>query len=106
MISYNSNIYRFFMIFWLISVLLIIIGSLWGKITFGYGLGDFIYLFPTIAVLLIFGIIYITDMFKNILTPSNRTYMLVLCALVLTAILLKITIFRGPEYSWNGQFFY
>ncbi len=74
--------------------------SILGRIRFGYGLGDIIY-YPFIYLGNILSIINIFY-FRN--KQSNGTYISFSClAIFFTLIFLQMTIWRGPEYSWNGD---
>ena len=105
MLDTNGKFYHIFMLFWFISITLIVLGSFMGKLRFGYGLGDLLYVLLTIGILLVFGGVYLYDRFKglNLLDSPIHTYVIIFCTLVLVFLILKITILRGPESSWDGR---
>ncbi|MCH2231835.1 MAG: hypothetical protein MK105_15985 [Crocinitomicaceae bacterium] len=82
----------------LFSILTIL--SVMGRIRFGHGLGDMIY-HPLIYLGILLSLINFA-IFRN--KQSNVVY---LSTAILTSffvlIFLKMTLWRGPEYSWNGD---
>lgn len=74
-----------------------------GVVTFGHGLGDIFFLLALIVWLLITIIYWV----KRRILPSRKAVAVVVLMAVLTIVLstLKMTVFRGPEYPWNGQLF-
>ena len=82
----------------LFSILTII--SLMGRIRFGHGLGDMIY-HPFIYLGVLLSLINFTLFRKK---QSNVVYLsTTLLTSFFVLIFLKMTIWRGPEYSWNGD---
>ena len=79
----------------------IIILLVLGKITFGHGLGDVFYLFYLLLLMLINAIMVVLIRKKpeyiNVITAIN--------IIVFIYYILKLSILRGVENSWNGSFF-
>lgn len=81
---------------------LIIFSSLYGKLTFGYGLADLYY----IGLFIFF---FLSTIILSILVRKNGLYRVAIVIAMLVLILitvLQLTIYRGPEYNWNGSLFY
>lgn len=71
-----------------------------GKLTFGHGIGDIVYLILLVLLLLVFGYF----IYRN--EKLNRPIILIVFMLVSVLLIgLKITIWRGSEYPWNGELF-
>lgn len=88
---------------------LIIIGSWTGKIRFGLGMGDLVY----VGIMVLFSLIVLVYYIYNILSKglkyklsiSNVTVLtLYLCFLFF--IILQMTWFRGAESKWDGKIFF
>lgn len=74
--------------------------SVLGRIRFGHGLGDIIY-HPLIYLGIILSVINFTYFRKKQSQGAYITSSLLATFFIL--IFLKMTIWRGPEYSWNGD---
>ena len=75
------------------------------NITFGKGLGDIIYLIVLVVVSIILSVAFFKIKKKY---TENIFALLLLCIIMLLTIiffLLKLTIWRGAEYIWNGNIF-
>ena len=107
-IKITKGFYHTFMAFWFLFLILIALGNWTGKLRFGLGLGDFFYQILIISVLIIVGMFYIYNLNKSsLLIVSNyRFYLILGCLLYLIFIILKLTILRGPESSWDGRIFF
>lgn len=73
-----------------------------GKITFGYGLGDFVHWIIYIISFVLFFIL--SRLFKA--KEAYIKLILSLWILTLISFVLLVTVFRGAEYPWNGNLFY
>ena len=93
------------MVFWFLSLVIIEIGDWTDKFRFGLGLGDMIYSAIIIIALLIGGIYYLTDFYKSPspLLSKHNLIVLALCFVFLVFIVLKMTLLRGGESSWDGR---
>ena len=80
----------------------IIIGNLLGYITFGYGIGDWLYVILTALILIAISVGFIINRQKN-----NTAFIVLEIGMIVLMIflILKITILRGSEYKWNGHLF-
>jgi len=93
--------------YWIFIAWVIIFALLFvaGFITFGHGLGDIAYVLVVVVVF----ILMLLLRYKILKERQNliMEYVL-LCAMVLfvSYIMLNLTLLRGPEYVWNGSFFY
>jgi len=98
----NNLIKTTYWIFILWGVLVAVL-NLNGNITFGHGLGDVYYL----LLLLFFEILVSIITFKIPKNSNKQTTAILFLLFVLAIIIsftLKLTIFRGPEYPWDGHF--
>lgn len=74
-----------------------------GKIVFGQGMGDLFYLILLIILQIIFGYIFFLNIKKKVTFPIIMAILLIVCVLLFT---LKMTVYRGIEYPWNGSLFF
>ena len=75
-----------------------------GYLSFGYGLGDIMYLIITAILWVIITIlVLINRKTVKISSLAILTLTMIICIIFLIS---KITIFRGPEYRWNGDLFH
>ncbi len=91
-----------YIIYTLVSIL-IISGDLFGSVTFGYGLGDWLYVVAAISIWIAISIIVLIKRRK-----SEGIIQLVITAVMIIVtvyLVLKVTLFRGLEYGWNGDLF-
>ncbi len=77
---------------------LVAIGILMGRLSFGKGIGDTVYLIFLIIVFLICTYIH----FKKVLPEKILRFILIAIMVLLT---LKLSIYRGMENPWNGSIF-
>ena len=78
------------------------VNSILGKIAFGYGLGDVIYHPILWIITLAFSITFaINRKNEKKLLISNAIFTIPIIWIALSA-----TLWRGGEYSWNGEIFY
>lgn len=77
-----------------------------GSISYGHGLGDLFYHAIALAAFTIITILFVIGLKKK--SVDDVLFILMFVAIVLTIVLLtlKFTIYRGPEYRWNGNVFY
>jgi hypothetical protein len=85
---------------WTISILVLIFS---GKVTFGQGLGDLFYLVLLVILQIFFGYIFYLNIKERMNFPLIISLLLII---LLTLFTLKMTIWRGIEYPWNGNIFY
>lgn len=83
---------------WLLN-LSIGIASYFGKIAFGHGLGDILY----VVAILLLSLVFIPLV---ILKRSASNFSFVVGCIFFVYLLLNSTVFRGSEYPWNGHVFY
>lgn len=99
--KYILNVIFFCYLVWTICIIVL---NLNANITFGRGLGDIFYLIELIVISIILAVAF----FKVKKHTENKFAVMLLCIImVLTIIffLLKLTIWRGAEYIWNGNIF-
>lgn len=81
--------------------ILVIILTLFGNLTFGHGLGDLRYIF--IVAILIASVTILKVLGRK---REELNWVVFFAAIgIMIFIVLKITVLRGPEYSWNGKLF-
>ena len=95
-----SKVLKYFGATYIVFVALVTFLNFTGKITFGHGLGDFFYLVFLLIASCILSFFFLNKSFSGI-----RFTVMALMILLVIFICLKLTIYRGPEYSWNGSFF-
>ena len=99
--SKNTSLFNWTIFTYLLLILLLLIQ---GKITFGYGLGDFAYLFGTGIITLIYLVILILSN-----RGGNKKRLNIIMGLIFLTIVIYLTygftIGRGIEYRWNGNIF-
>ena len=89
-------------LFW---VSLVISLSLKGSIVFGHGLGDLYYLIRLVLLTVVSLVFYVWISKKNF---SNKGIIYIFLVYLITIIVyfcLKLTLFRGAEYPWDGKLF-
>ena len=94
---------------WFVLNLLIGIGNWTGKIRFGLGLGDLIYMVIIGLAILFAGIYYLRDLklYPGELLISKYNLMaMILCLAFLAFLILKMTYLRGWESRWDGRIFF
>ena len=89
-------------LFWLVPVVTLTIN---GNITFGHGLGDLYYLIAILFFTIISFFLYVRLKRKKILSKKNVYYFFLYNVFVVILFSLKLTIYRGSEYLWNGHLF-
>ena len=95
-----SSTFCFLYFIWTIAILT---GIFNGKITFGQGIGDFFYL----VLLIILQIAFAYYFFINNKKENNLpTFIFLFQVIVIILFTLKMTIWRGIEYPWNGSIFF
>ena len=100
--------YTKFYLIWLISLIFL---SMTAVITFGHGLGDLYDLINLVILSTVLFVFYfiIFKIFKNksskILNLLKIIYYLYITFIIIL-FSLKLTLFRGSEYSWNGNIFF
>jgi len=95
------------MLLWFIINILIAFAIWIGKLRFGYGLGDLIYIGLIGLVIIIVGTYYITDLvFKFDKKEFSKSNIIVSIFSFLLFILLKVTLLRGLESRWDGNIFF
>ena len=81
-------------------------GVSWGSLTFGYGLGDIVFVFAHLFWILLLGIFAIVIYRRS--EPFDRLFSASASVVMLMSIFLSIrsfTVDRGAEYPWNGRVF-
>jgi hypothetical protein len=82
---------------WTISTLILIFS---GKVTFGHGLGDLFYLILLTILLIFFGYLFYLNIKWRKKIQVVISLLLIIIVILFT---LKMTIWRGIEYPWNGN---
>ena len=97
---FNTSSVLYFI--WSLTILSFIFG---GKIVFGQGIGDMFYLILLLVLQIIFGYVFFLNIKNKVALPKIKlvTILLIVFVLLFT---LKMTIYRGMEYPWNGNFFF
>ena len=96
-----------FTIIWYMLNLLVILGSLTDKIRFGHGLGDLAYIGIISCAICVVGFFQYRGLLRDSsLSSTGDKILFAFCVLFLIFVCLKITIWRGVEYPWNGNIFY
>ena len=96
-----QNVFSILFLVWILSMLTLI---LCGKVTFGHGIGDLLYLFLLVIFLIVFLFFFFSNLKRKIKMPILISFLTFLIIMLLFT--LKMTIWRGVEYPWNGQIFY
>ena len=89
--------------FYVLFVCMVTFFVIKGVFTFGHGLGDLYYLIGLIGFLVI-AIVLRVRYFKKI-EIRVELFFITSIWVVIIFIILKLTIYRGAEYLWNGRFF-
>lgn len=76
-----------------------------GFITFGHGIGDIVYGFYVIIFFISISILRFKVLKERVNSVVRYIFFCVI-VLFIGYITLEFTLFRGPEYIWNGNFFY
>lgn len=78
--------------------ILILLGVLLEKLSFGVGLGDLFYV--VIGLILV-----VVSCFLFFVFPTKRKWILMFMFVCLLYYLMALTIFRGAEFPWDGNLF-
>jgi hypothetical protein len=98
--SWNMKLFlNLLFIVFITHIFLIFYGLIKGVLSFGYGLGDIYYLVLLLILFLIIVWIRIKAKGRNVL------FITLIMFAILILIALKLTIWRGPEFKWNGNIF-
>ena len=95
-----STIFSIIYFIWTTAMLILILK---GKVTFGHGLGDFFYLILLLILLIVFAYLFFLNMKKKISLPIIISFIQVV---IIVLFMLKMTVWRGIEYPWNGSVFF
>ncbi len=92
--------------YWLFMVwsALVVISNLNAGITFGHGLGDIYCLVLLLLLIIVISIV----VFKVLRNTSDKISIISFLLFILGIVIvfsLKLTVYRGPEYPWNGELF-
>lgn len=94
------NICSIVYLIWTITILTL---SLMGKVVFGQGAGDLFYLILLVLLQIISGYIFFRNLKGSIGFPLLISFLLIVSMVLFS---LKMTIWRGLEYPWNGSVFF
>lgn len=94
-------IYLIYSVFYL----LIILGVLTGKLSFGLGLGDLGILMALIIIVLIIGVLVGVKKRGQKIVIRWNFFVLAIMILTLIYFLLSLTLWRGAEIPWDGRIF-
>lgn len=89
-------------IVWVLSILFL---SLEGYISFGHGLGDLYDLILLVFFTTLSSFFYFIVIKKNFGGQYWTFIFIVFLLLIMLIFILKLTLLRGSEYPWNGEFF-
>ncbi len=79
--------------------------NLKGDIAFGHGLGDLYYLIFLVS-LTILSLIFYLRIIKGYLANKKMIYLFIVYLIVIVvSFSLKLTLFRGAEFPWDGNIF-
>lgn len=90
---------------YILFILIVMLLNLNANITFGKGLGDIYYLIILFVLSVGYSIFYFKSFNKK---NEKQKGKILFCSVLLATILLvilKLTILRGAEYTWNGKLF-
>lgn len=97
-----NNIIFFFYLLWFAFIVFL---NLKGNIGFGHGLGDWYYIF-LIFFLTILTLYFYFKIIKNTQPNKKMIYLFIIfIVIIIISFSLKLTLFRGPEFPWNGDVF-
>lgn len=85
--------------------LLILLGVLMGKLSFGLGLGDLGMLIISLVILILIGSFVF---FKRRFTEKIKSWNWIISVVILLIVIyliLSLSLWRGVEYPWNGNLF-
>ena len=97
------------MILWFILNVLIALGNWTGKIRFGLGLGDLVYMVVIGLAVVLVGVYYYRDLkigSESDLISKSNLFVMTICFIFLVFIILKMTYWRGLESRWDGKIFF
>ena len=79
-----------------------------GKVKFGLGLGDIVYLIIIVAIIVGVAIFYFRSLrlYDENIVSSHDIYLILVCAFIVVFICLKLTVLRGPAAPWDGTIFF
>lgn len=100
-----KEVLKIIFICYFLFVFTVTILNLNASITFGKGLGDIYNLIQILILTVIYSLVYSKLVKKN---SRNKVSTIVFCIILFTTvilIILKLTILRGAEYTWNGKLF-
>lgn len=100
MIKAIKIIYWLFVLWAAVVVLL----DLNANVTFGHGLGDVYYLLFIVFCVIIISV-FNFKLTQNAGIQLANVLLLISILVVVIAVTLKLTIYRGSEYPWNGRLF-
>lgn len=103
----SKVIYHIILPFTILFMLSISVLNWKGKVLFGLGMGDMVYLLATVISIIILLVLYLKSLKSkaNQLTGPQRI-LVIACLIIITIISLKITIMRGPAAPWDGTIFF
>jgi phosphate/sulfate permease len=90
------------LIAWTVIFILLFVS---GFITFGHGIGDIIYALYVVIFFILISILR-NKVLKKRMSLIIEYIFVGAIALFIGYITLEFTLLRGPEYAWNGRFFY
>lgn len=76
-----------------------------GFISFGHGMGDVIYACYVVVFFILISLVRYRVLGRRKSLVMECIFSCVI-ALFIGYVLLELTLFRGPEYIWNGRVFY
>ena len=87
----------------LIGILVFLsVNGMGGRLAFGYGLGDLLYLLILWGITIVYVILFLVTRNKS----DAKLIINVIFTIPVVWIILMATVWRGVEYSWNGEIFY
>lgn len=85
-------------VFFEVIFILLILGVVFGKLSFGVGIGDVFYVVVGLLVVSLLGILFFSF-------PRKRKWILLFMFACLLYYVLVLTVLRGAEFPWDGSLF-
>ncbi len=90
---------------YLLWVSIVVFLNFKGDITFGHGLGDLYYLIFIVSLTILSLIFYVRINKGNFANKKMIYLFIVYLIVIVVSFCLKLTLFRGAEFPWDGNIF-
>jgi len=94
--------FKYFMVFWYISMILIAISEWNIQARFHWGLVDMVYFIGVVGMIITIAMLHIKLIVNEDLSKRFKVFSF-FCLAILIYFISQITIFRGGESRWDGQ---